>query len=304
MTTPFDQLPRFSWRGSEYPLTGRSASFAHETVQHKLQRRNNDLVEQIGAHNLVITYTLPMREGVFKGPYRSLFLQGLPKLYRDVRDKSEGDLVDPIFGPLRAVPTSYNDDIDVQRRDGTDVRIELLTVPGEDLTPEFPTIQSLFDDGRSLDAVIQAVEEAPANPAERAAIQEFRQIESGGPSTDLLSAINGVGQQVIGLGNRVNNAIDREIFRVEKLEETARELATPNGWILRERARLRRDTLIRAKSDAARNATTRNYRNTTTRSLASIAAELGISVEALVAANPGLARRPTVSAGAIIRVPL
>ncbi len=307
MTEVFSKLPQFSWRGKKYPVSQRSVSFAHESVQHKLQRRNQDLVEQTGAHNLILTYTIPMREGIFKGPYANLFTEGFPKLFADIRNKSPGELVDQFMGPLRCVPSSWNDESDVLKTDGTDIRVEFHAAPedGDEEVFRFPTIQTVTSDGRELDVRMQGLAAGPANEAQEGALQAFKQIESEHGKTDILSAIAGVGQQIISAGERYNAGIDDLIFRAQKIEAVAEKLSNPDGWLIRDRSRTLRDSAMRAQAAVDRVVGTKNKRikNAFSRSLASIAAAFGVSLSALLAANRHLARSPIVPPGAEVVIP-
>jgi len=305
MPALFDQLPRFKWRGVEYPISGRSVSFAHESVQHKLQRRNQDLVEQTGAHNLVFSYTIPMREGINKGPYRNLFLKMLPKLFEAVRDRSPGELIDPVYGIRRAVPASYMDELDVMRRDGVDLRLEFTDRPEDDEEAAFafPTVQSLLDDRRDLEVAAQEIELEPADEQEAIAVRQFEQIKSERGVSDILDGIAGLGQQINAQINRVNAAIEHRISQLEKIEAVASSLSTPNGAILRSRARRSRASAYLVQGAALQNATARRSTNSYPRSVASIAAQYGVTVAEFLQLNPQLASKPIVASGVEFVIP-
>src|SRR5262245_39843475 len=118
MTDVLRLLPPFEWRGVRYPVATRSVSFQHEQAQHRIQYKDGEFIEQTGARNYTFNYTIPMREDIARGPYKNLFSSGLIPLLIDCRNREPGQLVDPVYGEFRCVPTSYNDDIDVGKRDG------------------------------------------------------------------------------------------------------------------------------------------------------------------------------------------
>jgi hypothetical protein len=132
VTDIFPLLQLFSWRGNEYPLLARSVSFAHEGAPSRIQYRDNEFVEQLGAHSLTFGYTIPTREDIAKGPYRALFREGYYNLFRDMRNREPGELVDPFLGVFQCVPVRFEDDTDINKRDGTDVRLEFMHSPNID----------------------------------------------------------------------------------------------------------------------------------------------------------------------------
>ncbi len=306
MADPLHLLMPLQWRGVEYPVTSRNVTFAHESVQHKLQRRNQDLVEQTGAHNFVFTYTIPMREGIFKGPYKNLFTQGLARLLKDFRNREPGQLLDPVYGEFRCVPSSYTDDTDVMKTDGTDIRVEFTYAPEDgdtDVVNPF-SLMELVDDGRNLEVAVQQLAALAETDDELAAIQEFEQFEGEEGGTDVLSAINGAGQQILGQSDRIAAYLDDVAFRAEKIEDTADRLENPDGWQLKRSARRVRDTATRLKrrtDDPA--ARTKIVTMRFARSMTSLAAETGHTVAELLRLNPQLTRSPLIPAGAQVLIP-
>lgn len=298
-------LPPVMWRGINYPIISRDVGFAHESVQHKLERRNEDLVEQTGARNMTFSYTFPMREGLFKGPYKSMFIEGLRKLLADCRNKTPGILVDPVYGEYRCVPASYQDGMDLGKRDGTDIKVEFLHSPeeGASSAPEMPTINAVINDGRTANASAATLGDFPGTPPASRAQLLPEQDDGAGDGTELLNAINGLGRQVLAFGERLNAQLDNQIFRLHKLEDTANELSGPPAWILRRDARKARDTANRLRATSAEVKPVRVVVNASPRSVTSLAATLGVSVADLIRANPSLSRSPIVRAGTNVVVP-
>jgi len=290
MTDVFRLLPPFQWRGRKYPVTARSVSFAHDGADHKLQYRDDEIVEQLGAQGLTFSYTVPMREGIARGPYKSLFNEGLPVLFRDVRNRSADALIDPVYGEFRCVPKSFNDDSDVNKRDGTDIRLEFKLSPelgnaDPELAQTITGIQGLVSDAGALDEEVKAA--------------DWAQEPSPEGMTDVLSAINGIGQQGLAQVDKLSAALDDLAFKCEKIEKTADRAENPQNWPLRNSARRDREAALRLKrrlaEDPARKIVRVTRRTATT--VSSLAAELGMSVVDLIKLNPALARSPIVRPG-------
>lgn len=291
MTDVFILAPHFSWRGHEYPVLQRSVDFAHETVQHKFQYRDNEIIEQLGAHNLTFRYTLALREDIAKGPYRNLFTVGLAQLIRDCRNRDPGELVDPVYGTFQCVPTSFGDESDVNKRDGVDVKVEFRyapTIDDDDAQVTAATTQSVKTDAGALDQDI--------------ALADWHQEPSPEPTTDSLSAIAGVVGQIDAQANRVSAALDDVAFRCEKVEDLVDKVADPNNYPIRRSARRVREAVLRAKRQATD--PQKNVFTVTTayaQTLTGLAANLGMTVVDLLKVNPALALSPLVPSGTIVR---
>lgn len=297
MTDQLALLPTFSWRGVTYPIAERSASFAHEQVQHKLQRRNLDLIEQTGAHNFVLTYLIPMREDLYRGPYRNLFTEGLQVLLEDFRNKEEGELWDPIYGLLRCVPTSYDDQSDVNKRDGTDIKVEFTHSPEDfDDIATTPTGSAVAEDAETFQAEVQEFE-AEANEAGE--IDPVTSIKL----TDLLTQASAFGDAVLNTPSDVLGQMNKITLLAKDIEDSIEESVSPNVRAMKRRARDIRDRANQVLSNAAQINPVRTAYVDTPRSLTSIAAETRVSVASLLRANPQLARFPLVPAGSTVVIP-
>lgn len=292
MTDVLKLLPSFKWRGKAYPVTARGVGFAHESATHKLQYRDGDFIEQTGARNLTFRYTVPMREDIAKGPYANLFTVGLPELIRDCRNRVADVLWDPVYGEFRCVPSSYDDETDVTRRDGTDISLEFTHSPELDDAEGF--VSTISNSG--------LVTDAGAMNAELAESQDFEQFEGEMPDTDILSAINGFGAQLERQGNKFSAALDDLAFKCEKIEETADRLENPQNWQIRRSARRVRETAVRLKKRAAdprRRVVEVTRRFAATAS--AVAAEEGMTLQELLELNPVLARSGIVPSGSVVR---
>lgn len=289
-------LPPFTWRGIQYPVTDRTKSFAHESVQHKLQRRNQDLVEQTGAHNAVLTYSIPMRESLFKGPYQHLFTEGLQGILDDCRDRSPGDLFDPVYGYLRCVPSSYNDELSALRRDGVDLRIEFRHSPEEEDDDIVVTPVSAITESESL--AVEAQEfQVTAEEAEEIAPNTSVRLK------DMLSGLATTGRRVLATPNDIRSEMNQIKFFAKEIEDITYEATSPEAIATRHRARETRDKAQRVLDNALLIRPVRTRITNTTMSLASLAASFNVPFEAFLRANSALARLPSVPPGTTVTIP-
>jgi len=290
-TDVFRLVPHMEWRGNVYPIAARSVSFRHEQIEHKIQYRPNDFAEPLGPHSFLFRYTIPMREDLAKGPYKSLFNEGLVKLVRDCRNRESGTLIDPFYGEFTCVPVSFDERVDVNKRDGTDVEVEFLHSPafdeGEPLLKDSITgITGLVSQAGALDEQVKAA--------------DWNQEPSPQGLTDALSAINGIGRRGLRQIDRTASSLDDLAFKLRKIEETADEAENPQNWRLRDSARAARDQVQRAKDRATEDPTRKISRVGTkyAKTIGTIAVETDMSIEQLLALNPHLrSKGPLVPAG-------
>ncbi len=292
MPDPLASLPRFYWRGKAYPVARRDVSFQHENASHKIEYRDGELIEQTGARNITLRFTLPMYENIAKGPYKELFSAGYYELFNDVRNREPGDLIDPQLGPLKCVPTSFSGDLDATKRDGSEVTVEFVHFiePGEDfLFISQVSAQGAHADAGALDEQLEGA--------------DWQQAESPEPTQDPLNVISGAGAQLQANANKVNAALEDFAFKCEKVEDQVDAAENPDLWPLKRAARRNRfvaKQLLKRGQDPTR--TVAQVINNHQRGLSSVAAEVGMSVQDLIKLNPAFARSPAVPAGASVNI--
>lgn len=285
------KLPFFEWRDQKYPVLARQVSFAHEGAEHRIEYRDNDFIEQLGPHSLVFSYTLPMRQGISSGPYKNLFTTGYPLLFAAMRDREKGVLVDPLLGEFLAVPTSWGDDLDVGKRDGTDVRVEFKHAPDqeevEDLKPI--TIQGLESDAGALDAQLKSV--------------NWQQEPSPEPSMDAFNAISGFGAQLEAQRDKLGAALEDFAYKCEKIDQQIDRLQNPDVWPLKRAVRRNRAASV-ALAKRAKDPTQEIVKTTVNygRTISVLAKEVGMTIAELLDQNPTLARSPFVPQGYVVNV--
>lgn len=292
MTDAFRQLPPFQWRGQKYPIVARSVSFTHENVQHKVQYRSNEFIEQTGPRSPTFSYTIPMRQDIAKGPYRNLFSEGLPVLFRDTRNREAGPLIDPVYGQFTVVPTSFSDEADPNKRDGVDVKVEFLLQSdlNEDEQLQSPSLQDIATEAGALDGALLTGNWQQEPPPES--------------MIDILSAINGlafVGQRAL---DKTSAALNDLAFKLEKIENTVDRTTDPKNWPIKRDARRLRELVLRASIFGETPLEPRKRSKTRARmTITAAAAKFGMTVEQFLSLNPQFARSPFVPAGATVRVP-
>lgn len=283
------QLPRFSWRRLDYPLAARSVSFAHDSVPHRIEFRNGEFREQTGARSFTLNYTIPMREGIATGPYRNLFARMLLVLLKDFQDKTPGDLVDPIYGKLRCVPGEWVDETDINKRDGTDLRLSFFHSP--DLAQTDPEAREQIVSLNGLKSEAGALDQ-------EAKTIFWEQEPSPEPSTDIFGAIGGVASQITNQADRVAAALDDYTFRLEKTEASIDKLENPQNWRFRDSLRSARESTVRAKKNHGDPANkVKKVTTNTQKTVSAVAAESGMTLIELIRLNPALAKSPLVPIG-------
>lgn len=293
MTDVFAQLPRFSWRGTEYPVLERTASFAHENARHHVEYQNGALVETTGAHNLILRYKLALREDIAKGPYRRLFQDGYTQLFIDTRNREPGALIDPVLGELQCVPTSWNDTLDVQKRDGTDVEVEFEHAP-EIGAPEVFNLISLEEAEEAAKRLDEEIERILADEADL-----FE--GTGEPTADLFDTISGVGAQAQAQTEKFAAGLENYAFKLEKIERQIEAAENPRLAPMQRAVRRNRDVSTRlAKRGSNPAATVKRVKANYDRTIAQAAADVDMSIEALIKANPILAKVGYVPIGTVL----
>ncbi len=237
MTDLLKLLPPLEWRGAQYPVIARNVSFRHEGVDHTIQYRDFEFVEQVGAHELRFRYTIPTREDIAKGPYKQLFVQGLPRLFRDIQNREAGDLLDPELGFFRCVPVSFDETTDIQKRDGSDVQVEFRYSPL--LTDEDPAIQT------NLEGAISGLETDAGALDQEVAKADWKQEPSPEPTVDLLQGVNGIIAGGLANIDKATAKVDDFISKCEAIEASCDRANNPQNWPMRATARRLRELAMR-----------------------------------------------------------
>lgn len=291
MTDALSALPRFSWRGQELPIVSRSVRFSHDDVEHTFQYRDGEIIERKGVKNWTMSYGIPFRQDIAKGPYKNLFSTELLNFIFACRDKSPDKLRDPVIGTFRAVCTTYEEETDVLKRDGTDVRVEFRHSPElDDVALEviqggLSGLSFVGSQAGTLDADVTRVLWPP-------------QVPSPDPSADPLLAIAGFGRQIEAQGNKISAALDATAYKAEQVETAAARLEDPHTFQIARSSRRVQVAALKLKEriqspDRRIVKVTLAYQ----KSLSRIAADAQMTVQQLLQLNPTIAGRPVVPAG-------
>jgi len=237
MTDVLRLLPPFEWRGAQYPVTSRRVFFRHEGVEHVIQYRDFAAIEQIGAQGLTFEYTIPTREDIATGPYKQLFVQGLPRLFRDALNREADDMLDPELGFFRCVPVMFEETTDINRRDGSDVKLEFRYSPL--MSDEDPAIQT------NLEGAIAGLETDAGALDQEVAKAEWEQEPSPEPTVDLLQGVNGLIAGGLANIDKATAKVDDVIFKLEMIEASVDRAQNPQNWPLRATARRMREFAMR-----------------------------------------------------------
>lgn len=285
-------LPPLIWRGQIYPVTARSAWFTHDGVRHKYQFRDGEMVEQTGVQALTFSYTIPMREGLAKGPYKDLATKGLKVLFEDCQNRVRGPLNDPFYGEFQCVPTSYRDDTDVTRRDGTDIQVEFvrsLETGEADTVGDFSSISGLVSEAGALEKALSET--------------QYKQEASADGSNDVITQVTGAIANVKQQGTAVARRLDDLALKLKNLEEQLSLTEDPSTWGIQDSARSVRESALRLKAKAE-NPGERILTVTkgTARTVSQVCAESFMSLGDFLRLNPELVRFPLIPAGTPIRI--
>lgn len=296
MTDVLSKLPRFSWRGQELPITSRQVRFSHEDTDHTFQYRDGEIIERKGVKNWTFSYTIPFRQDIAKGPYRNLFSEQLLAFIFACRDKSPDTLRDPVIGSFRAVCSTYEEETDVLKRDGTDVRVEFRHAPLLD-DVELEVIQG------GLSGLGAVSSQAGALDADVSVVLWPPQVPSPSPTSDPLQAIAGFARNIENQGNKISAALDATAYKAEQVEESAARLEDPHTFQLIRSSRRVQAAALRLK-ERIQSPDRRILRVTTAyaKSISRIAADAGMTVQQLLQLNPTIAGRPIVPANTVVSI--
>jgi prophage DNA circulation protein len=278
------KLRQFEWRGIPLPLTNRQVSFESEAIQHTYQFRDGEFIEAIGTRNLKFSYSIPFREAL-RSSYKDLYTKIFSGFVAACQDRTEGPLVDPVFGKLPAKFLRFSSTTDPNRRDGEDVQVEFVHAP-----PPF------------ADEVVPLETPASLAAAAVSALAIFPpELETPDIGVDFLTQIANIGASIQAEASFIAAKLEGVVAKLEAVEEQLVELADPTEW---QSIRNVRSLQGRARDLAERVVTGRAIVQIVTsapQTIASLAAQTGMSPQDVLRLNPGAARTPTIPPGTVIK---
>lgn len=286
------QLPIASWRGIEVPLLNQQARFDQDQARHVYNFRDNAIIEALGSRNWDIQWTIPFRQGIAIEPFRELFLEVFPRFLDAVRDRSPGDLYDPVLGYYRCRVTSVDFQTVANIRDGVDLTVGFIHAPesGEIDLPaaDLANVSSLQQGAGALDAAVGEIFRSDDLPPPE-------------PTVDPLRAIAGIGQQVTQQVNRFQAGIVNFQSRVQAVQDAVEDLESPEfAPLVRSARRLRANAEFAKERATTPLGVIRRITTTVAKGVGAVAAELAVEPEELLRLNPGLAASPLVPAGTVV----
>ena len=197
---------------------------------------------------------------------------------------------------LTCVPTSFTDDLDAAKRDGTDIRVEFKHAP-----------ESEFDDIALTP--ISAISEAESLAVEATALQvseEEAQEISPNNSIKLTDALRGLaqtGQAILATPADIRAEVGKIAFWAKEIEDVVEQSVSPDAILTRHRARETRDRASRVLENGLQIRPVRTELTQRAQSLSSLAAEFKVDFQAFLSANSALASRPIVPVGTLVVIP-
>jgi hypothetical protein len=291
------KLPEFKWRGKAYPISNSRHSFRHELAEHRVSYGGLTLVDPLGPQNPTFSYTLPMDQGIARGPYTDL-LKKIPTLARDMYDRTPGELTDPLFGTWTVVPSEFSSDLDAKMRSGVPVQLAFLWAPDLDKDVKrhggVDSVAGLVSDANALDAVVEVIARKYDKNAKP-------------PRINPLDAVSSVTGQLSRGIEKTQAKLKRITYQCEKTEAYTRRLLKqtrdPDAFGAVRESRRIRASAIRLQRDL--NATSRDLVQVTigqAKAVLTVAAEASMTAKELLALNVELAASPLVAAGTIVTI--
>ena len=282
------------FRGVLLPCTDWEHRFAHEKAQHHIIYRDGVAVDQLGGQGRTFSYVLMFDEGIIKSPFLHAFTKLYWDFYRAYSNKDAGDLIDPIHGPIWAVPGEWNGNADISSQSGVKVRVtftEDKPVDGTN-TDTVPTFAGLLQASGSLDT--------------EAATVAWKRPEDIPTLKDPLTAARGVVDQVNRAKGRGKSTFLSVADKANQLEVAADDLGSdggPKANAVRNAARTLRLQALQAAENPPQHLAVQVQEITlkTPRLIASLAADSGMDIAQFLQMNPGCARGGAVPAGTTIR---
>lgn len=290
------KLPEFEWRGKKYPVLDSEYSFRHDDAEHKLSFGEVSIIEPLGPKNPTFRYTIPMRQGISRGPYANLFLK-VGELESDCYDRTPGDLVDPIFGRWVVKPNEFRVRSSGTSRDGVDAEISFIWAPNLDDDVRGVAVSSL-DDLRSEAGVLDATVDT---------LSREYDVPPPGPTINALDAPASILGQIDRQAERTRAQLDDFAYRVERTERYAKRVIKvardPDAFGLYRNCRRVRASTERTKKEVEDlTADINKITLATAKNLLTVAAENAMSAKEFLTLNPRLATSPVIPPGTEVSV--
>lgn len=293
MNDALDDISDLYWRGFKLPVTTRELFLQHGNIRHPISFGKGEKIQPGSTKNLVFTYTVPMRENLAVAGYPDLFTQGLPRLLRDCINQEPGPLVDPIHGKFVAVPETYRETADPDKRDGVDVQLEFIQQPPlSELSAEkpLPTARTVAIGTSNLAAATAA--KNASNDAYAGALAAAGEADEAAQQAQTATRAPDLVQNM----ETISRALEDYETEIERLEDPT------NYPMVRESRRLRLATYDVGRRVSSPGKTWQAKVTAHETTVGELAAAHAMPVAALIEKNPKLAKSPRVKRGTAVTV--
>ena len=293
----FSELKPASFRNIEFPIIARSVSFAQQHAIHKFVYRPLELIEGLGPGNLKFSYTIPFRQGIFGGPYSDLYIDTFPRFLEACRDRTQGDLFDPVLGTFKARTVNFRTDTDILRRDGEDIQVEFIHSPDPD------EVDLPADTFVGVEAMSTAANVIARDPVFREELTDegdlFESID------DAFNEINAVGSQINNIQGQISGKINKISGQIAKTVDTVERLVdVKNAPVIRSMKNLQFQAHQFEKKFSALGSDFKTFTTPQDMTISAVAQSVGHPVQVVVANNPTVASSPIVRKGTKIKYPV
>lgn len=302
MTDILAQLHDASWRGIAFPFTGqRDFGFQQDQEQHRFIFRDEKLIESLGAENPTYRYTIPFREDMFRGQWVNLYTKVYPQFLEACLDRSNGILDDSAHGPIQCKVASFQETLDVGKKDGVDVQVTFIVSPDEDFDrQEIGTLIGTVQGAQNLQNYFDRQALALDEDTKRR-LRELNKGSTNGKVNPLDAATSAMNQIEVA-GNKVQASFGDVAYRFQKFDDAFARLRDPTLQPMRTSARMLALTAMDLQRVALRGTAERNrkiavYSVPSAIGKMALAGQLGMSVQDLIRMNPSIARSPSVQQG-------
>lgn len=303
--TIIGQLRDSSWRGIRFPFTGeRLFGFLHDQNEHRYIFRDQQLIESLGRQNPTYRYRIPFREGIRQFGWKNLFTVVYPKFLQACLDRSAGELVDSVHGPVRAKLSALQEVLSVDKTDGVDVSADFIFAPEDetDSPTDFVRIAKTITGFQAALFDYEAAGEA-LTPEQKAEVERFNP-KNTQPKLNPLE----IGRQVAGTAQQYKQRTRAQIgYVADQIQRAQQDIEQARDPELEP---LRRDSARLIRSSRELDATLARPPSPF-RTVAlpypigrvAFASKFQVRIDAMVAFNPGIEDLIIIPAHRQIRIP-
>jgi len=319
MVDVLSTLQECSWRKISFPVTAIVESCTQDMPQHKAADRDGAFVEGTGRNPFVYSVTAVLVAGTIAKGKNETWTDLYPGTFNKLRsawaDRTTGELIHPLYGPIKCKPSDWKASLNAGERGGQTVELGFIETRDDGVTPAFSTSEMSYakTTALELDSQIAKLKPKPSvfgpQDTEQSFYDTVLSIVGVVDATTLqakqaLAKVDSAIYKLDRLSGSINRAADVVVVdAVSGVTTNLGRLGPGSGRIWTNCQTLRSAmTDVRRRltvTDASRIRTFVTAKNTT---IVGLSVSLGCSVAELLSLNPGLPRtRPAVSANTLIR---